>query len=786
MMSSQQQQQLYSVATEQIQQIPQLSMLNQYSLGSSPAEVESKMSAFLSGYPPPPSLPPNGFTSHSAIPPYASPTADPSLMQIMTSERNENIPHNTQQGSVTQPPSFAEAAANLTPITLTHPIAAIQSKPAQPDLSSIKDIFHRITNKSSLAVDNCRLGHVDALMNLTQDLADEIHAIASRLGFSVSLKEHSPSATAESGPFFSHHTQIMRKLNTLPPEPPRSGRKRAFSALDLGSCPSGRTYPPLFRGLKDDTNISLGSQMSLIKEEFTANSQLPMHQSTPSAPASLPYPSTESLPSDHPGIDSSFSLEAPTAPDFLDSAVAAAAAPAMFGLSNPTFAYPDQGSLPSNPCNPQSWGPSGPSHTPDMSQWNRPTNFMDVTMSQPSNTIQTLPSLSMTPPVGGALMTAPPTMQDHVLVPVGNHELVPNDSQSDISQGTYGMSTRNHEPNESPSSTGKPTRDDDDDDDYFDEDESDPLTSSAPSPGSDIPLEYRPDVDRIFFHYLNLICSNLDATDPKGEKIHQTLMAKKMQRLDGSTDFRPFKFRIQAFTNGFLRELADQGYPDEKIPVRKVRQYLWRQPHILRFNEDGKKAKSKGNHIWSVEGRKLNDGGWEFRPFSRRIAGGPPALAYIGMPWSWSPHIWDPQAPFKGISVHYSSPSLPTWLRWQNGILMGTPSLDAESVDIIIEAKFTADNKEEIISTNLRLNVAPAAARPSLTPEARALSDSAILGKSPTQMYSFFQCWHVTFCSLIRPQIRLATPDKGYRSARQVHCLNGQHRERGAFHSREG
>jgi hypothetical protein len=65
---------------------------------------------------------------------------------------------------------------------------------------------------------------------------------------------------------------------------------------------------------------------------------------------------------------------------------------------------------------------------------------------------------------------------------------------------------------------------------------------------------------------------------------------------------------------------------------------------------------------------------------------------------------------------------------------MGTPSLDAESVDIIIEAKFTADNKEEIISTNLRLNVAPAAARPSLTPEARALSDSAILGKSPTQI----------------------------------------------------
>ena len=48
----------------------------------------------------------------------------------------------------------------------------------------------------------------------------------------------------------------------------------------------------------------------------------------------------------------------------------------------------------------------------------------------------------------------------------------------------------------------------------------------------------------------------MDATDAKGELIHQTLMAKKMQRLDESPDFRPFKFRIQAFTNGFLEEVG--------------------------------------------------------------------------------------------------------------------------------------------------------------------------------------------------------------------------------------
>jgi hypothetical protein len=54
-----------------------------------------------------------------------------------------------------------------------------------------------------------------------------------------------------------------------------------------------------------------------------------------------------------------------------------------------------------------------------------------------------------------------------------------------------------------------------------------------------------------------LIISRLvDATDSKGEPIHQTLMAKKMQKLDESPDFRPFKFRIQAFTLAFLEEVS--------------------------------------------------------------------------------------------------------------------------------------------------------------------------------------------------------------------------------------
>ncbi|KAJ7219485.1 hypothetical protein GGX14DRAFT_355623, partial [Mycena pura] len=254
---------------------------------------------------------------------------------------------------------------------------------------------------------------------------------------------------------------------------------------------------------------------------------------------------------------------------------------------------------------------------------------------------------------------------------------------------------------------------------------------------SDIPSEYRAEVDRLFIQYLTRICSNLDATDNKGDPIHQQLMAKKMQKLDESTDFRPFKFRIQAFTAAFLEELSQNGYPEEKIPMKKVRNYLWRQPLILRFNEDGKKAKSKGNHIWNVEAKKTANG-WEFRPFVRKIAGSPPPVAYCGIQWSWKPRVWDPQACWHNIPVEYSSPSLPLWLSWKDDVLSGTPPPNAESCEITTHAKFTLDGQEGLLTRTFFLNIVPPAVvsadpsfaafaqRPSIVPPRRSVSDSTL------------------------------------------------------------
>ncbi|KAG9098493.1 hypothetical protein FRC06_006342 [Ceratobasidium sp. 370] len=252
--------------------------------------------------------------------------------------------------------------------------------------------------------------------------------------------------------------------------------------------------------------------------------------------------------------------------------------------------------------------------------------------------------------------------------------------------------------------------------------DSTPDTATYAHSANALPAELKHEVDRVFFKFLNKICSNLEATDSKGEAIHQTLMAKKMARLDELPDFRPFKFRIQAFTNGFLEELANEGYPDEVIPMKKIKSYLWNQPYISRFNEDGKKAKSKGNHIWNIDARKVEGSSpvqWTFREFKRKIAGTPPGIAYHGHLWQWAPHVWDPQVSRTNITATFSSPSLPPWLSWKDGVLSGTPGPDALNTDITVIAKVQGDCEEQMLSHTFHLTIAPSAVDPAFVKSRR-------------------------------------------------------------------
>ncbi|KAG0072003.1 hypothetical protein BGZ89_008619 [Linnemannia elongata] len=257
-----------------------------------------------------------------------------------------------------------------------------------------------------------------------------------------------------------------------------------------------------------------------------------------------------------------------------------------------------------------------------------------------------------------------------------------------------------------------------------------------------------------------------------------------MERLEASTEFRPFKFRIQAFTNAFHDSLIQHGLTEDVLPLRKVKLYLWKHRYISRFNEDGKKQKSKGNHVWNIEARKISNvvpvsgpasgpgiegsvasatpsvatpstssaastpsikasttttgfydllppdmdpkqigpeaisaagGGlgiirrptspvrWEFREYSSRIAGQVIKYARVGVPYVYSPRIWDAQ--MSCPAAKFSSPWLPSWLKWHRGELKGIPSAGDESCTIVVVAEYVREGEECRLEMSFPLTV---------------------------------------------------------------------------------
>ncbi|WWC87746.1 uncharacterized protein L201_002638 [Kwoniella dendrophila CBS 6074] len=229
--------------------------------------------------------------------------------------------------------------------------------------------------------------------------------------------------------------------------------------------------------------------------------------------------------------------------------------------------------------------------------------------------------------------------------------------------------------------------------------------------GALISEDIRRQMDQIFEEFLNRVCSDLEVVDSKGEKLHQVLMPKKMQRLDESTDYRPFKFRIQAFTNAFTEELQRRGVSEETMSVKKIKTYLWKQDLISRFNPDGKKAKSKGNHIWNVDAKKLPGGGWVFRPFKRRIIGQPNSFALVNAKYEWEPRIWDPQAASDTIKPTFHSPpgGLPSWLHWEDSVkLIGIPDQPTGPLPVTVIADFIdGSGNQNTLETTFTIQVVP-------------------------------------------------------------------------------
>lgn len=98
------------------------------------------------------------------------------------------------------------------------------------------------------------------------------------------------------------------------------------------------------------------------------------------------------------------------------------------------------------------------------------------------------------------------------------------------------------------------------------------IPSALPGKGTDaLPTEIADQLQSVFADWLPRICSDVEATDKRGEKIHQPLMAKRMAKLDEEHAFRPFKFRIQPFTLAFQDACRDARMNETDSSVKYVR-----------------------------------------------------------------------------------------------------------------------------------------------------------------------------------------------------------------------
>ncbi|KAI9298376.1 hypothetical protein K502DRAFT_362404 [Neoconidiobolus thromboides FSU 785] len=209
-------------------------------------------------------------------------------------------------------------------------------------------------------------------------------------------------------------------------------------------------------------------------------------------------------------------------------------------------------------------------------------------------------------------------------------------------------------------------------------------------------------LDKLFFSYLQKVCNDKYIKDDKGELIHQLVRIKKKELR--SDDYIPFKFRISPFSNGFMAEIREHGINEASLDYSKIKLYLWNQPYICRFNSEGRKSKTKGTHIWTIEAKHLPDGLWKFKKFQRKIVEPLPRVAYIGLKYVWYPKIWDPQ--IQKPRAAFSSPWLPDWLRWENNCLTGTPGLNDKSCEISAVAQYQQEDKTYSISVKFFLTVA--------------------------------------------------------------------------------
>ncbi|KAF9564310.1 hypothetical protein BGW38_008930, partial [Lunasporangiospora selenospora] len=94
---------------------------------------------------------------------------------------------------------------------------------------------------------------------------------------------------------------------------------------------------------------------------------------------------------------------------------------------------------------------------------------------------------------------------------------------------------------------------------------------------------------------------------------------------------------------------------------------------------------------------------WEFREYSSRIAGQIIKFARVGVPYVYSPRIWDAQ--MSCPAGKFASPWLPGWLKWHKGELKGVPGPDDQSCTITVIAEYMREGEECRLEMSFPLTV---------------------------------------------------------------------------------
>jgi len=186
-----------------------------------------------------------------------------------------------------------------------------------------------------------------------------------------------------------------------------------------------------------------------------------------------------------------------------------------------------------------------------------------------------------------------------------------------------------------------------------------PLPPSQTGGESPFPQNLLPHLDALFLAFLQKVVSDESITDARGEALHHPLPPRKQQKVHQlpPTSWRPIKLRIQAFTSAFQEELSrtlaiSLNLARHEVSIKRVREYLWTKDLIARYNPSGRKAKSRGSHVWCVEARRRTDdpnSEWEFSQWQRKIQVVRESLvAQCGQVLRLPLKVWDPQVQYEG------------------------------------------------------------------------------------------------------------------------------------------